>query len=224
MAKGITGIIDALESYPAPHLGRKGMRGGSLPRGETQVGITSARKDVKPAAGKAKADLAELTAALSKAGIKASGYVGVGGYEGGMEYTFILSYKGSNEKALPVLAAFAKKWNQDSVIVLNPATGGAPVGRINFTKPLPAKALRSVEDALIKHGLGGGWTWQKQSNGTRGLLVAYIPQWSSFTPEQHMEALKTVNDGLPGLGGSISNTWSSPMVMERDTYDHYIRG
>jgi hypothetical protein len=224
MAEGIKEIIKSLESYPAPHLGRPGHRGGSSPRGTTQVGITSARKDERPVAGKAKADLAELTSALAKAGIKANGYVGVGGYEGGREYTFVLSYKGASEKALPILAAFAKKWKQDSVIVLPPSTGGSPVGRINFTKNPSADGLRKIEKALIEHGLGGGWTWQAQANGQRALLSAHIPQWSDFTPEQHMKALGAVNDGLKEFAGEISQTWANPIVMESGDYDRYIGG
>jgi hypothetical protein len=213
MAEGIKEIIKSLESYPAPHLGRPGHRG-----------ISSALKDERPVSGKAKADLAELTSALSKAGIKASGYVGVGGYKGGMEYTFVLSYKGGNNKALPILAEFAKKWKQESIIVLPPANSGSPVGRINFTKPLSAKGLRKVEAALIEQGLGDGWTWQKQENGQRGLLSAHIPQWSDYTPEQHMEALGAANKGLSEFVGEISQTWSSPIVMEKGDYDRYIGG
>ncbi len=223
MRKGIDGIIKALESYPAPHLGRPGQKGGSAPRGGTNVGITSARPGVNPA-DKTQANLDELTAALSKTPVKNLKTAwGVGGYEGTREPTFVVSYDG-NGKARAVIAAYGKKWVQDSVLEFKFGKEGpdtAPFMKTVFANPPRGKAILAVERKLRDSGFGG-WTWEEGAGGLRTLILAHVPQWSKWSTSEHRRAVNLLNRAISEYGGKVSTWWASTLILDTGNYDKYM--
>ena len=144
------------------HAGRKGKRGGSqsVKGGRFQIGITSARPDKKTV--QVEREMEDFKAAMKATPVKGmSVHLGVGGWEGGSEPTYVTQYTGNGE-AKAALAAFGKKHDQDGVLIqryVRKGTPGAqPQSRVVFDRSVDGKEIQAIEGAMVSKGFGG-WTW-----------------------------------------------------------------
>ena len=225
------------------HEGRKGKRGGSLPRGSATniVGITSARpKDdanqshTNPEVYR---DMKRFESDLGKIkGVKNSSVTfGRGAWDGGGEPTWIVQYEGNGE-ARKLMAQYGKQHNQDGVLMMggdkynHPNAQKSTMGEVEFTGRLTQSRRESLEKTMTDAGLPA-WTWYKNGNKT-GVRLTRVPQWSSddYTDDVHEENVKTVNSAIKALGLVVSTSRMSSANIEvmnnngrgENTYDEII--
>jgi hypothetical protein len=178
------------------HRGRPGEVGGSLPSGaagpskplgKTEVGITSA-KPGKPSR-QVFNEMRKFEDRLKKLRTVRNPSVkpGLGGWEGGREPTWIVSYEG-NGQAIREIAKTAKKFDQDAVLFMREASGrgGSPIVTWRFTDPVTPEERDAVENLLIEMGIGG-WTWFRTPDGHSSLKAVAIPQWGG-DPQKHLSS------------------------------------
>lgn len=150
---------------------------------------------------------------------------GWGGWNGGREPSWGISYRGNGE-ALRLLAITGKKFNQDSVLVIKPS--GHPAGQesmafdMTFPKRLNETLRASVEKHLVSNGLGG-WSWGKKGKGTILRAIA-VPQWGGDVGV-HQTAFQKLQLDLADLKPRTSSRKVSVMVMNNEgdnNYDSFI--
>jgi len=210
------------------HAGRPGMRGGSVSTSAVprfQVGITSARPEKTK--GQVALEMNDFKALLGGTPVSdLSVSLGIGGWEGGSEPTYITQYTGNGE-AKRALAHFAQKHNQDAVLiqkyVSKDTEGAQPQNRVSFDSDIDEPAMREIEKSLVARGFGG-WTWGKQGNNAM-LMLTCIPQWGGDANEHRASFASLMND-LRNAGLSFSGTERPVLVdiMERDDYAQVIEG
>lgn len=176
---------------PGPHPGtgtpqqvHAGKRGKG---GKTEVGITSARpgkpsKQVFNEMRKFEDRLKKLRTVRNP-----SVKPGLGGWEGGREPTWVVSYEG-NGQAIREIAETAKKFEQDAVLFMREASGrgGSPVVTWRFTDPVTPEERDAVENLMVEMGIGG-WTWFRTPDGHSSLKAVAVPQWGG-DPKKHLSA------------------------------------
>lgn len=152
---------------------------------------------------------------------------GVGGWEGGREAMWQIYYRGNGE-ATKLIAATAKRYNQDSVLMLKGCTGEncQPVVELSFAHGVSGEARKVVEDILVANGIGG-WTWMKKHDHTE-LRMVYVPQWSERSAEAHRQATIRVSQLLRerGLGNKRHVKKAAVHILEREgahSYDQALR-
>jgi hypothetical protein len=217
------------------HSGLSGVWGGSSPSAgspskpqpkNTRVGITSARPERKGESD-IYADMADFAKNLKS--IKTVSGVtvepGQGGWEGGSEPTWVVSYDGNGE-ATQLLARTGLRYNQDGVLIYKPCEGGdcSPVIDWVFEGELDATDQTIVESALVDSGIGG-WTWFANS-GKLTLRALSVPQWGGDA-DAHMQSASKMDEFFSAA--QFENTRVENMVsvtvMTREgefAYDTYL--
>lgn len=164
--------------------GGPGNPGGSRPRsagagaGGTvhRAGITSARPG--KTTEQVRAEMEPFRRDLSAVAKDVSVSMGIGGWEGGEEPSWVTEYKNGSD-ALAVVARYAKKYEQDAALVFKGARkgdpGAAPMQSLSFDRPLARPAMEVIETQLVAQGIGG-WTWSKR-NGKTSLIVTTVESW-----------------------------------------------
>jgi hypothetical protein len=212
--------------------------GGSAPRstnpagrGLTYVGITSARPEKTLSSviyGDMQSFGRELRSIKGVSNVKLGR--GRGGWEGGGEKSWIVSYKGDGE-ARKLLARTGKKHNQDAVLVYEPAgpgKPGSPLFDLDLGTHLHADNRRQVEKLLPSLGIGG-WTWFRDKGGNTVLRMVHVPQWSSSSAGQFQAQVAKVKSRL-SKAYKVTESHDSVAVdiMENNTgpngYDSVIGG
>lgn len=191
------------------HAGRPGEVGGSAPGGGNEgsqkiVGITSAKGD-KPSASvfeemrRFEGDLRNIEG-VTNVTVKP----GLGGYtnqetgEVMHEATWVVGYKGDGD-AMDLLVATAAAYEQESVLVMEPATKGdsQPVSELEFWTPLTPDLRTAIEDTM--EGLQvPGWTWGRSASGVF-LRIAAVKEWG-FGEGGHRAALAGLEEELANAG------------------------
>lgn len=242
----VRGLKDAIEEYPEVvellkggpgsgfhgHAGRPGQRGGSAPgRGSLpafQIGITSARPE-KTDVEVIRRDMEKFRDDMSKTPVKdLSVKMGTGAWYGGGEPSWVTTYKGDGE-AVKVIAATAKKYEQEGALVMRlarPGEKGDPLSEFTFDTDLTQDEITAIGNVLADHGFkNGGWTWS-QRNGKAFLQVAYVRDWADFTPEAHNGYIKEAKKALAEAGwGTSLNTGSIvTTTLDASNYDDFISG
>jgi len=121
---------------------------------------------------------------------------GLGAWGGGREATWVTSYNGNGE-ALKLLQAQARKYDQDSVLMIQPGQGADPAHEITFETPLRERQMAQIGTMMAQRGLSG-WSWFK-SGGKTTLRAAFVPDWATDdvpTPEAFALAMRSVNRAL----------------------------
>jgi hypothetical protein len=175
------------------HAGRVGYVGGSSP---TRVGITSdlTVQGQPTTANQVYRDMNAFADELKNAkGVKdVKVQFGRGGWAGGSEHTWVVSYTGNGE-ALKLVAKTAKAHSQRGVLMMYP--DGADKGTSSILNELVfTKRITSVERDVIEQRLDdlgfGGWTWFKDGKNVR-LRLACVPQWGGNLSE-HRVGIQTL--------------------------------
>lgn len=204
------------------HDGLEGVHGGSSPGGgkqnrpTTYAGITSARPEKE--AEEVFSDMAGFEKALRSIDTVSSVSVepGTGGWEGGSEPTWVVSYDG-NGKALMLLAETGQRFEQDAVLLYEACEGEgcSPVVDWSFSSPITIGQRETIEKLLVENGMGG-WTWYQQ-DGLPVLRAVAIPQWGGER-EAHLLAADKIGDSLnaAGIGYSRSDFEVKPTIMEKE--------
>jgi GNAT superfamily N-acetyltransferase len=156
---------------------------------------------------------------------------GVGGWEGGSEASWQVYYRG-NGRATKLVAETAKKFNQDSVLMLKgchraelktPYSGEkcVPNVELSFASGVSKPMREQIEQVVVEEGITG-WTWVKREGKTLLRMVS-VPQWGS-DPAAHQVQTKTISQRLRELGAPNHRRVRKVrvQVMDRDSYDRYI--
>lgn len=220
------------------HEGRKGKRGGSLPRESATniVGITSARPkdDVNQSHTNPEVyrDMKRFESDLGKIkGVKNSSVTfGKGAWKNGGEPTWIVQYEGNGE-ARKLCAKYGKDHNQDSVLMMggdkyqHPNAQKSIMGEMEFSGRLTNSVRTKIESAMTELGFPA-WTWYKNGKDN-GLRLTRVPQWSEpdYTDASHEKNVRKVNKIIRKLGLNVKRSRISNAnieVMNREgsyTYD-----
>jgi len=190
---------------PQPSKAQEGLSTGEPVSGDTtRVGLTSARP------GRTNE---EVFAAMREFDDQLGGIEtvtshrvqpGVGGYMGDHEATWIIEYTGNGE-AKKLVAATAKKWNQDSALLITgPDKGQATISTdFEFDDPVTPTERKAVETAMIaaaeKTGQFRGWQWYRQPHKYSVLRAVCVPQWKGV-PETHKQVAGTLADFFKQMG------------------------
>ena len=151
-------------------------------------------------------------------------HLGIGGWDGGAEDTFVTQYDGNGE-GRKALARFARDHDQDAVLIqryVSKRTPGAqPQNRMVFADDLGADDVKAIESALTDNGFGG-WTWGR--SGEKPLLMlTCVPQWGG-NAAAHRKSFAELSTDLRNSGTRFSASEKSVLVevMERGDYDVII--
>ena len=210
------------------HKGRPGERGGSLPGkggGKKHVGLTSARPG-REAPEIIKEDMREFEEALRDINGVSNVTVefGEGGWEGGSEPTWVISFDGNGD-ALSLIAGTGKKFNQDGVLLYESCnTGCSPVVNWTFGDSISLSERDAIEDILVERGIGG-WTWYNDS-GQTALRAISVPQWGGDS-DTHLSAAELISESFSAAGLNVSRADfdAKVTVMEEEgenAYDAYL--
>ena len=147
---------------------------------------------------------------------------GVGGWDGGSESMWQIYYRGNGE-ARKLVAATAKRFNQDAVLMLKGCKVKAecqPSTELSFAAGLNAKTREAVHAILVANGIGG-WTWMKR-DGKTVLRMVSVPQWGSEA-KTHQQATAVVSKLLRerGLENHRRVHRVAVSVMEREGENSY---
>jgi hypothetical protein len=213
------------------HQGLDNVWGGSSSTGggkakKTNVGITSSRPGKEE--GKVFSEMDNFRDALQsiKTVKDATVEPGTGGWEGGSEPTWVVSYEGNGE-ALKLLAETGKQYEQNAILVYESCEGEgcSPAVDWLFKEPISLAQKSTIEELLVENGIGG-WTWY-QKGGAPVLRAVAVPQWGGER-DAHLLAADKIGDSLnaAGIGFDRSDFDVSPIVMEQEgdyAYDNYLR-
>lgn len=223
--------------FAPAHQGRPGQQGGSRsagagaaggppaqePRGTVhRAGITSARPGKTEA--KVKKEMAAFQADLEKVASDVSVSMGVGGWEGGSEPTWVTEFRDGPE-ALGVIAKHARQYEQDGALVMKAARkgdpGAAPQQSLSFGQPLDRPAQEMIEAQLVANGIGG-WTWANRG-GKTSLIVQTVAEWGG-NAENDLSAIQGLRQALNGLGANVTyaQDWTTVTTMFPGSYSTYI--
>jgi len=156
---------------------------------------------------------------------------GVGGWQGGSESMWQIYYRGNGE-ARRLVAQTAKRFNQDSVLVLNKCEKGhdcQPAVELFFRGGISPTTREHIHQTLVDHGITG-WTWMKR-DGKSLLRMVNVPPWSTWGADgvKHQQATALVSRELHEYG--IDNFRKvhkvAVSVMERtgvNSYDATLGG
>lgn len=204
---------------------------GTVPKGTTHVGITSYRANENTPIETVNANMKEFDGALRNIEGVRNVHVnaGWGGWEGGGEPSWKVSYQGNGE-AMKLLAATGKKYNQDAVIVMKPPNypGGqnTETADFKFDHLISDDKKKSIEASMSKKKIGG-WTWHT-NGGVTALRLANVPQWGGDI-NQHRANVRALHQEFTSDGNKValSNSRHSVLVMENNDgengYDRYIK-
>lgn len=188
----------------------------------TRVGMTSARQGWtgRPA----RQVFTEMRAFERELrGIKGVTHVsvapGVGGWDGGSEPSWVVSYRGNGEAKRLVLKT-AKQFDQDGVLMLYPCRGANcdPAVDLRFDTPLGKSTRAIIESVLVGEGLGG-WTWMK-SKGHAVLRMVSVPAWGGDA-QKHLASTRRVMRHLRKAGLGVKSRIRAVRAegIGRDLYD-----
>lgn len=144
---------------------------------------------------------------------------GVGGWEGGSEPSWVVSYRGNGEAKRLVLKT-AKQFDQDGILMLHPCRGANcdPAVDLRFDKPVGKTGRTLIESVLVGEGLGG-WTWLK-SGGRSVLRLVSVPAWGGET-QKHLASTRRVMRHLRRAGLGVRSRIRAVKAegIGRDLYD-----
>lgn len=228
------------------HEGRPGERGGSLPgdataQGEaqdTRVGITGQHSEEKLGARivpdwQLKKEMEALRGELVDAGVKGVRVeMGRGGYQGGWEQSWVLSYKGVSDAAKRILAETAAKYGQDSFVVFEPPTEGNSHAASNLSLDVDGMdptVVSNIEARLTEHKFGG-WTWS-EVDGKPRLQLNVVPALGG-DDQKHPAMVAALETDLKELGIRYQrDDWRAAVTavgpgvkVEYQTYLEGLRG
>lgn len=207
--------------------------GGSLPskgkgkgKGKKHVGLTSARpgREGEETVLEDMREFEELLKEISGVS-RISVELGEGGWEGGSEPTWVISFSGNGE-ALSLIASTAKKFKQDGVLIYESCkgTGCSPVVTWTFGPNIEERERAIVENLLVARGIGG-WTWYNDS-GSVALRAVSVPQWGGDA-KKHLNAADLITEEFNAA--DVNNTYNdfdaTVTVMENEgefSYDNYL--
>lgn len=193
--------------------------GGAGGAGKKTVGITSARPG-KPSRSVFE-DMRGFSDKLSK--IKTVQNVnvqpGLGGWEGGREPTWVVSYEG-NGAALKLLAETAKEYEQEAVLLTREG-GNSIQTDFTFTDPVTPEERSTVEQLLVDMGIGG-WTWYRTPGGGSTLRAVAVPQWGG-NPREHVTMAKKLRQMFEAVDmpHEYSESAVDVDIMEREGQNAY---
>lgn len=211
------------------HRGRVGEVGGSEPGkgpprvkapSKIQVGITSARPGKAPRT--VFKEMNEFKKRMSEIkGVKnLSVQPGLGGWEGGSEPTWVVTYSGDGD-ALRLIADTARQYNQEAVLLMRecePPQDCSPVVDFNFADPVTPDERKEVDNLLVKMGIGG-WTWFRDGEGRRVLRSVAVPQWGGQR-QAHLSAARRLREMFDAIDMpheyAENETWVDVMEREGD--------
>jgi hypothetical protein len=211
---------------PAPQV-------GPPEQGETRVGITNARPGVSEQQIVAGMNVfsAKLSALpnVSEVSVQA----GVGGYMGGHEPTWIVSYKGDGD-ALKLCAQTAKDAGEDAALFIGTKGRGTDsvATDFQFDKPITPVERSTIEQALVtcgeKTGQMKGWQWFKDGSQHSVLRSICVPQWGGEA-NAHAQAATTMSSFFKsiGAGHSLHEYPVGVGVLEKEgpnAYDTVLNG
>lgn len=195
--------------------GGGGKKGGKA----TRVGITSARpgkpnRQVFEEMGKFEEQLKAIKTVKN-----AKVEPGLGGWEGGSEPTWIVSYEG-NGQAMLLLARTAQEYNQDAVLLMKQGTDSV-LTDFAFQRALKPSERRAVEEMAVDVGMGG-WTWYREQGGHAVLRAVAVPQWGGDkdTHLQNAEKIQTMLRAA-GMDPVFSSMPVSVDIMQREGENSY---
>ncbi len=202
---------------------------GSAAQRQHRVGITSATKDVTDP-GVIKHHMEGFARALKKLPGVSRPLVqfGEGGYKGGSEPTWVVSYRGNGE-ARRLIAQTAKYHNQEAVLLMSGCRSAArcqPMVELTFDRPLQKAKQGLIETSLADTGFGG-WTWFRNGSGKTVLRVTSVPQWGGDRHE-HLGSTQRLSRALThagiGFSKSVKNVRVEVMGQKGPlTYDDVLR-
>ena len=173
---------------PGPHPGTgtpqdvHGDGGG----GKTAVGVTSARPG--KASGQVFEEMRSFADELN--GISTIKNVsvtpGLGGWQGGRESTWVVSYEGNGD-AMRLIARTAQLHEQEGVLFTRPG-GDEPVSSFAFSDAVTPNERDEVESLLGEVGIGG-WQWFRLPSGNPTLRIVNVPQYGGDA-ESHRQAME----------------------------------
>jgi hypothetical protein len=192
------------------HEGIPGHRGGSMPGDggaqDTRVGITGQHSEEKLGARivpdwQLKKEMEALRAELVDAGVRGVRVeMGRGGYQGGWEQSWVLSYKGVSDAAKRILAETAAKYGQDSFVVFEPPTEGNSHAASNLSLDVDGMdptVVANIEARLTEHKFGG-WTWS-EVDGKPRLQLNVVPEFGG-DDQKHPAMVAALETDLKELG------------------------
>jgi len=208
------------------HLGRPGERGGSQPGDRTSVGITSQHSEEGGLGPRIvgerqlRTEMDALRRELTDAGVPGVRVsMGRGGYQGGWEQSFVLSYKGTSTEAKRVLAMASARWGQNALLLMEPPTEGNTQAASDFTLTFDgalknldaiARVEKELSDARFQ-----GWTWTTRG-GKPVLQLNSVPQWGG-TNEGHAKMTADLEQRLTTLGVmGERRDWSAAVTVVGD--------
>ncbi|KKN47165.1 hypothetical protein LCGC14_0665610 [marine sediment metagenome] len=201
-------------------------KGGGKGKGEKHVGLTSARPG-REEEETVLEDMLEFEALLKEiAGVsQVSVELGEGGWEGGSEPTWVISFDGDGD-ALSLIAKTAKKFNQDGVLIYEACKGAgcSPVVTWTFGGSISDKERDIVQNLMVARGIGG-WTWYNDGN-QKALRAVSVPQWGGDA-KKHLSAADLITESFntAGVSNSRKDFDATVTIMEKEgenSYDSYI--
>lgn len=190
-AKGVfRRVRQAIERHygPGPHPGTgtpqdvHGEGGG----GKTAVGVTSARPGKE--SGQVFEEMRSFAGELNQIPTikNVSVTPGLGGWQGGRESTWVVSYEGNGD-AMRLIARTAKLHEQEGVLFTRPG-GDEPVSSFAFSDRVTPNERDEVENLLSEVGVGG-WQWFRLPSGNPTLRIVNVPQYGGDA-ESHRQSMK----------------------------------
>ncbi len=154
--------------------------------GKTAVGVTSARpgKESGQVFEEMRSFADELNEITSIKNVSVT--PGLGGWQGGRESTWVVSYEGNGD-AMRLIARTAKLHEQEGVLFTRPG-GDEPVSSFAFSDRVTPNERDEVENLLSEVGIGG-WQWFRLPNGNPTLRIVNVPQYGGDA-ESHRQAMK----------------------------------
>lgn len=171
--------------------------------GVTRVGITSYRAidkpDHRPVGETVGPDFERFATALraiptiSHVSVKR----GTGAWKGAWEPTWIVGYRGNGE-ARRLLAETAKRYNQDSVLLMHrSARAKDPAVELQFSQKVSHAERDAINELLAAEKIGA-WTWGRRGINTVLRSVA-VPDWGGKA-DKHLLAMGRVSRAIDDLG------------------------
>lgn len=154
--------------------------------GKTAVGVTSARPGKE--SGRVFEEMRSFAGELNQIPTikNVSVTPGLGGWQGGRESTWVVSYEGNGD-AMRLIARTAKLHEQEGVLFTRPG-GDEPVSSFAFSDRVTPNERDEVENLLSEAGIGG-WQWFRLPSGNPTLRIVNVPQYGGDA-ESHRQSMK----------------------------------
>ncbi len=163
--------------------------------GVTSVGVTSARPG--KASGQVFEEMRGFASQLNEIPTikNVSVSPGLGGWEGGRESTWVVTYDGNGD-AMRLIARTAMEHEQEGVLFTREG-GDDPVSTFAFSDPVRPNERDEVNNVLGEVGIGG-WQWFRLPGGQPTLRIVNVPQWGGDA-ETHRQSMKKLTQMFDAL-------------------------